>query len=869
MQRIPIFSLLLVMLFSLAMFADEESAESLREKEARAKELAQEILTGRQIRVRIYNDWKKDPKAYRLVAVKLDRLSFQYDTIKENFGPMSKSTVIVVAGQDQSDETVAAIIGDFIYAAQYKEKASFYLWPPYFDDRGYRWDVFRDAHKEPIPNAMVEIMIGREPYQYKGPRISIRKVKLDEKGRMKPLMPTSSLNYFSFMVSHPDYGGDMVWAKLSYMAKDEKVRVHVVPILPRDKWCVFRDALGNPIPKATVEIINDLSWRDGKSKSIGKVQLDEKGRLKPPQSNPRLECCFIVSHPDYGTALVEPRLNIPPDKLVSSCTVPLVRAGTKADERSIWGTIVDTNDKPVAEALIECRIVETPGGGEISMPRGRFNAPRAAKSITDKQGRFALYMPIEKNGDKRIALIPLASKYHVWIQAPKALGLQRYDIVVESGQETTITMQFAKRLKYLPTFVFEDEFGPVVDPNMLKHVWLRIECRQGWSRRRYFNWVKRGEYVPGTYQATADWYGKHYIFEPVELGVETQQTIVFKIKEVKESETIYQGRVVHGITGEPMPGAFVVTGGVAWKDFSILTPEQWRAMHALPNNPDLDAPALVPLRKICNFKNVVRTDPNGWFRMGLPPHSALIGVTAFEQNHLGVNHRWDNSEFSRDSVVKVPTLKLFPSATLIIDLNVPVKSGDEDIRFRFRMSPENNPSWLTDFLECFHVAGNPGVVYKHQLRLNQPNSINVPAGLEMTARIFNVKNRQWRPIVIENIKLEQGQVLDMGRRDFPPTLKVAVKVIDSSGEPVEGVTVGCSDKVDIFWGSKGITNEDGIAFLFVSPHSKGKFTVRYFEEPLPDKPLQESAVYEVAGKEDEGKQFTLQISDEMLYQLFK
>ena len=62
MQRIPTFSLLLSLLFSLAMFADEEQDESLREKQRQARELAQEVLTGRQVRVRVYNDWKKDPR---------------------------------------------------------------------------------------------------------------------------------------------------------------------------------------------------------------------------------------------------------------------------------------------------------------------------------------------------------------------------------------------------------------------------------------------------------------------------------------------------------------------------------------------------------------------------------------------------------------------------------------------------------------------------------------------------------------------------------------------------------------------------------------------------------------------------------------
>jgi hypothetical protein len=212
-----------------------------------------------------------------LVPAELDGLSFQCDAVKETFGPMSDSAVIVVTGEDQSDEAVATVLEDFIFAAKYKEKEYFYPWPPFFDDHGYRWDVFRDAHKEPIPYAIVEIMVGSEPYQDKGLRISIRKAKLDEKGRMKPFMSTSSLKYISFMVSHTDYGSDTARARLSHIAKDEQMRVHTVPVLPKDKWCVFRDALGNPIPKATVEIFSGGRWDWDRRVSIGKVKLDEKG----------------------------------------------------------------------------------------------------------------------------------------------------------------------------------------------------------------------------------------------------------------------------------------------------------------------------------------------------------------------------------------------------------------------------------------------------------------------------------------------------------------------------------------------------------------------------------------------------------------
>lgn len=108
----------------------------------------------------------------------------------------------------------------------------------------------------------------------------------------------------------------------------------------------------------------------------------------------------------------------------------------------------------------------------------------------------------------------------------------------------------------------------------------------------------------------------------------------------------------------------------------------------------------------------------------------------------------------------------------------------------------------------------------------------------------------------------------MGRRHFKPNFKVAVKVIDSSSEPVEGVAVSGCDENGLFLGQKAITNENGIVMLYVPTHSKGRFVITSFDKST-RKNVQEGISYETAGQEDAGRQFTLQISDEMLYQFFK
>jgi hypothetical protein len=617
---------------------------------------------------------------------------------------------------------------------------------------------------------------------------------------------------------------------------------------------------------------------------IGKVKLDEKGRLKPPPSHSRLESCyFIVSHSDYGIALVEPRLHTLSDKLLKTCTVPLVRAGTKADERSIWGIVVDSNDNPVTEALIDCRGVNTPGRGHIFVPY-----EYQYRTITDKQGRFYMYLPIDKDNDKHGNLIPLASKYLVQIEAPKALSLQNYFGDINSGEETTVTM---RTVGHSPTFIFEDEFGPVTDPNMLKQLKLTIERNKGVT---HIYWVQLGKFIPGTYRASADWNGKHYIFEPVDLTEVRPETVIFKIKEIKEADVTYQGQVLHGITGQPIPGAIVMKKpSLSDIDTSGLGPEQ--EYYISSSFIRLIGPELVAddsvfglLKESFKSTMMTRTDSNGDYQITLPTSIGIerpsTTIIAMQKDYLGAQQqlrytvpadankplksRWKLFQPNENGYVALPPMRLFPAGTIIIEPNVPVETENKSIRFTWFKFTGHTPEWLEDLCDYTYANRNKGgcLFYKKHLQPNQTQTVYVAAGVEMTLKVYIIPESRLGHIAIPGVKLEQGQILDLGRRDFQPTFKVIVKVIDSSGEHVESVPVSCMDEDGLFKGQEVITNEDGIAFLYVSPHSKGKFGVVFDKER---QKLLETIPYEVAGEEDAGKQFTLQISDEMLYQLFK
>jgi hypothetical protein len=487
------------------------------------------------------------------------------------------------------------------------------------------------------------------------------------------------------------------------------------------------------------------------------------------------------------------------------------------------------------------------------------------RTISDKQGCFSMYLPIEKDSDKHGNLIPLASKYSARIEAS---GLRNYFGEINSGEETTITMFPTGHGGYFHTFTFEDETGPITDPNQLGKIYITVKHDRGLRSFQYDYWKKGGRFPLGNYQARITGPGG-LRFEAIEVTPDSPTLLVFRVQE----KIVYHGQVVHGITGKPMQGAIVMTGHIIFsgEDASSVKPEQWEALHTLAANSYAEDQALADLQELIDFEKITQTDENGRFQIIFATgedtyHSDFY---ALEKDYLCASHRTRDLKPNKDRLIEVGTMKLFPAATLIIEPNLPAETNSHyDIRLRWSMDPNNNPPWLSDFWSYCHRVRNVSVVYNNELRPNTLQSIHVPAGLEMTIRVFFARKSQWCPIIVPSIELEQGQVLDLGRRDFQPTFKVAVKIINSSGEPVEGVTVNSYADIAMFSGQKVITDEHGIAFLDVPPHSKGEFVISYYDSETKTH-LREGITYEVASEEDVDKQFTLQISDEMLYQLFK
>jgi hypothetical protein len=96
---------------------------------------------------------------------------------------------------------------------------------------------------------------------------------------------------------------------------------------------------------------------------------------------------------------------------------------------------------------------------------------------------------------------------------------------------------------------------------------------------------------------------------------------------------------------------------------------------------------------------------------------------------------------------------------------------------------------------------------------------------------------------------------------------VFAEVLNSAGQPIEGVPVTAVSR----YGKKiSNTDEDGIALFYLARDAAGEFVVEYKQGDEPGAlDLREAIPYEIARPEDANIVYTLQVSDEIIYHLFK
>jgi hypothetical protein len=610
---------------------------------------------------------------------------------------------------------------------------------------------------------------------------------------------------------------------------------------------MFTDALGEPLADAAVEIW--LTDYRGPRIRFGRTTLDNAGRLtwKVLIGNLRT-ICFTVSHPDYGCAEVRG-----PFESARRLTVPLVRKGTAAAERGIYGRVVDPNGMPVAGATIECPNVRTLGEGLIN------GLGEPCKGVSDANGMFSFYLPNRKGREDRGELIPPKSKYYVRIEAPKALGLLPYGEPIENGREVRIVLERGDRLRRLR---FEDQKGQVTDPAKLEAITVSLRRPDHVLLSLYYDDWEDGILLPsGTCEATMHSTHGECRFEPVELTQESPQEVVFRLP----AGVTYYGRVVRGITGRPMPGAFVLAMSSVSSDMRLcdLMGEQWDTLHGLASDPPANDAALELLRKAYGFTKLVRTDAAGSYGIALEPDETFYGFVAFERDYLAVMHRKHELKPGPDHFAEVPTIKLFPAATVFVE--TVVDKEFTSIMPVWKIEEESRPAWVEDLMGIDNNRES-FLEYKHWLKPNARLPVPVPAGVSLRLRLEMPYDEEFCPILIpQEIRLAQGETADLGRFTLERALAVQVRVTDSAGQTLEGIPIRTLEiGLDGMqcWSVSHNTDEQGIARFHVVPNSAGSFGVLYHDDKVGA--LKEILDYKVGGPEDAGREFVLKLSDDMV-----
>jgi hypothetical protein len=442
---------------------------------------------------------------------------------------------------------------------------------------------------------------------------------------------------------------------------------------------------------------------------------------------------------------------------------------------------------------------------------------------------------------------------------------------------------------YFPTFTVEDEKGLVTDPNKLKAVRLQIVSDGGWREHSLDDFLKHGQFTPGVYRATATWEDKYYVFQPVDLSESRPQSVVLRPREVLTDSIACQGSVVHGITGRPIPRALVMDhrfGSVP--DVSVLTAEQWKAIKAIGPDVDPTSPALAPLMAALAagiarpVPRMAMTDAQGRFRI-MVERAGIddCRLAIFGENFLCTEQRLVRRRSGgltqaaspelygpvANGQVTISPIKVFPAGTVFLEPVVPDYANSDLRRPRLMLSMLTNKDdpapWLKD-LWASPIDSAGASVSRHQdLRPNTRQSLHIPADVTMTLLLSDSFETRCAPLFFPGIRVQQGQILDLGRLEFGPGITVAVKVIDSVGKPVKDARVYCLDDRYGQYGVTAPTNGSGIAEAHVAPSTKGKFALYFFGRSSSDR-LETRVAYEVGALEDNGREFILQPSDEFL-----
>jgi len=615
------------------------------------------------------------------------------------------------------------------------------------------------------------------------------------------------------------------------------------------------DALGLPIAQATVTVkVSNAPPTEGDVSATADppstftVSSEDDGRIGIPEiASGDVRVMVIVQHPEYGSA--QSAVETGEGKTVIQ--LPIVRRGTEAYRRSVSGQVVDPAGEPIAGAVVHCSEIRTPGEGLIQGkdPRG--------EALSDKDGRFTLYLPNEDTRSERGVLIPANSRYRLQITVP---GNDSFFPMAGRYSNVEPVHIEVPRVTHFHRFRFEAvDGGWIHDEQQLRQVHVQYEGQQNGERMLIDlgnSAVREGrKLLAGRYAAQSFASGNAVEYLPLAVSDASPEELSFSLPHA----VTYRGRVVDGVTGAPVADALVMGwNSTAHNNLALLTADDWKMLREVPSNPPLDHPAVRRLREFYGVQGLVRTDREGRFEIIRQPDQDFYGLMAFSENSVPFKVRVGPLKPDSKHRVDAGEFPLFPAARIVVR---PVFGGERlAVAPRWVPADAGQPEWY----ERFQNAGRSSdreFEYVHWLTLNESQPVLVPASIRLRVRFETPYDDKWDAAVVEAIQLEPGATKEIGDLQFSATLPVAVRVIDRQGRSVEGVPVRQKYLGDNAWSVAHNTDRDGLAQFHAPRNSQGQFWVSDLPGPQELRFAENLLTRFKVGNESPASPFTITITD--------
>ncbi|HEX8914756.1 MAG TPA: carboxypeptidase-like regulatory domain-containing protein, partial [Humisphaera sp.] len=343
-------------------------------------------------------------------------------------------------------------------------------------------------------------------------------------------------------------------------------------------------------------------------------------------------------------------------------------------ERGLRGKVVDPEGRPVAGAVVKCTGVRTPG-------EGIFGDRPPAPVTTDATGRFLLLPPtkdltpfdgpapgpgglperLPQHGD----LLPANSTFTIDVDVPADDRFFPYHGEHPNVGLHVIRLQRVERRRTLR--LEAPEGGFVTDRNVLAGV--RLLYQSAGSGDRYWldpKYLGGGKLAPGTYQAESE----ALRYSPLVVSADSPAELVMKL----QPPPTYEGRVVDGVTGEPLAGAIVI-GMTATGDGRLadLEPADWDALELRPSagpRPEQVLAAWAKVYRAHSFDlRAPTTGADGRFILAYKPGLKVpYGLIVFARDRLPMLCRNYAAKPEPNGRVAVRDVPLFPAARVAISV---------------------------------------------------------------------------------------------------------------------------------------------------------------------------------------------------------